>query len=136
MAILSLGLSTEQLITDYAVLAGADLKPLPPDFTICSSVSSAAFTTALSFFQLLQSNGDPWINLFVVVPPANRTFIMGELMVVDNTDNLGELVEVRRISAGWSRTFWFLRLRLEKYGRIDFHWENVPTGTKIYPSKE
>ena len=26
--------------------------------------------------------------------------------------------------------------RLEKYGRIDFHWENVPTGTKIYPSKE
>ena len=79
----------EQLITDYAVLAGDNLKALPPDFTICSSVSSAAFTTALSFFQLLLSNGDPWINLFVVAGGTNKTFSLIELMVDFDTNTLG-----------------------------------------------
>ena len=81
----------EQLITDYAVLAGDNLKALPPDFTICSSVSLAAFTTALSFFQLLQSNGDPWINLFVVAGGTNKTFSLIELMVDFDTNTLADL---------------------------------------------
>ena len=82
----------EQLITDYAVLAeGENLKVLPPNFTICSSVSSAAFTTALSFFQLLLPNEKPWLNLFAVAGGTNMTRSMVELMVDYDTNSLGEL---------------------------------------------
>ena len=44
--------STEELISDFATLAEDPKADLPTSFTICSSVSTMAFTSALSFFQV------------------------------------------------------------------------------------
>ena len=79
------------LIADYALLAGDNIKPLPPDFTICSSVSSAALLTALSFFQLLLANGKPWMNLYAVAGGTNKTITLIELLVDGDTTTLGEI---------------------------------------------
>ena len=55
----------EENITDFAVLTGNNLDNLPPNFTICSSVSSGAFLGYISPFQLLYQNGKPWITIKV-----------------------------------------------------------------------
>ena len=115
----------EQLITDYAVLAGDNLKALPPDFTICSSVSSAAFTTALSFFQLLLSNGDPWINLFVVAGGTNKTFSLIELMVDFDTNTLADLP---LLPLQWSWLHACLSLVSEE--KASGHWKDGLCGDK------
>ena len=68
----------EQRIVDYTLLA-ADQKAVLPSqvqakqatfddspafqFTICTSTTSDALLTILSFFQLLRQSGNPWISL-------------------------------------------------------------------------
>ena len=55
----------EEVVTDFATMTGDDLDNLPPDFTICSSMSATAFTSGLSPFQLLyQETKKPWITLY------------------------------------------------------------------------
>ena len=55
----------EEVVTDFATLTGSNLDNLPPDFTICSSMAAAAFTSGLSPFQLLyQETKKPWITIY------------------------------------------------------------------------
>ena len=56
----------EAKITDFAVLNRSNLGSLPPDFTICSSLATAAFLSTLSPFQLLYQNKKPWINIVFI----------------------------------------------------------------------
>ena len=57
--------SSEDGITDFAVLANDNLAEMPSQFTICSSFSTDAFTTRLFPFQLLHESGDPLINFMI-----------------------------------------------------------------------
>ena len=66
--------SKVEMITDFAVLeGGTSLTKLPPSFTICSSISSAAFTSAIGPFQLMRENGQPWITVIIFVPEKDAT---------------------------------------------------------------
>ena len=52
----------EALMPDFAVFSGNELNNLPPDFTICSSVTSSG--SAISPFQLMHKKGEPWVSIY------------------------------------------------------------------------
>ena len=59
----------EESVKDFAILSDDDLvTDLPSKFTICSSISTDAFTTGLSPFLLTRESGVPWIT-FAIWPP-------------------------------------------------------------------
>ena len=65
---------TEEKISDFAILTGENLDNLPPDFTICSSVASAAFLSTSSPFQLLYpDHKKPWISIYFYGPQKGST---------------------------------------------------------------
>ena len=65
----------ERVVTDFAVLSGSNLDDtLPPEITICSSVTTGgAFTGSISPFQLLHDNGEPWISMIFYADTNNYT---------------------------------------------------------------
>ena len=65
-------LGPEEVVTDFAVLNGENLDNLPPDFTVCSSLATPAFTSPLSPFQLLyQETKRPWVTVYFYPPLSN-----------------------------------------------------------------
>ena len=58
----------EESVKDVAILIEDNLPDLLSNFTICSSISTEAFTTGLSPFLLLRESGEPWIT-FSIWPP-------------------------------------------------------------------
>ena len=58
----------EESVKDIAVLIEDNLASLPSSFTICSSISTDAFTTGLSPFLMTRESGEPWIT-FSIWPP-------------------------------------------------------------------
>ena len=65
----------EEVVTDFAVLSGSNLdQHLPDDITICSSVTTGgAWTAAVSPFQLMGDNGEPWISFIFYSMGADVT---------------------------------------------------------------
>ena len=64
----------ERLIRDFAALTDNNLDKLPPAFTICSSISTKAFTGGIYPFQLLRSDGTPWISVRFHAPEKSAKF--------------------------------------------------------------
>ena len=58
----------EESVKDFAILSDDLVTDLPSKFTICSSISTDAFTTGLSPFLLTRESGEPWIT-FAIWPP-------------------------------------------------------------------
>ena len=75
----------EDGIVDMAVLNEEHLAPLPNEFTICSSISTQAFTTDLFPFQLLHDNGEPWVTFRFWAPGKTSTHHQLNIKVRQNT---------------------------------------------------
>ena len=63
---------SESLISNFAVLTDNNLDSLPAAFTICSSFASN-ITGTIHPFQLLHTNGKPWISLLFHAPEKPET---------------------------------------------------------------
>ena len=61
-------------VHDFASLSSDPVAALPPQFTICSSVSTPAVTSALAFFQLLNDSGSPVfaVQIWDADPPLKK----------------------------------------------------------------
>ena len=64
----------EEEISDFAILTDDNLDGLPSAFTICSSTATKVFNGQLNPFQLLHSNGAPWITVNFRQPEENDIF--------------------------------------------------------------
>ena len=61
------GAQKENLVKDFGIFSGGETNTtLPPNFTICSSISTVDAKDPTSFFQLLSNTNDPWINVCVL----------------------------------------------------------------------
>ena len=78
----------EESVKDIAVLMEDNLASLPSNFTICSSISTDAFTTGLSPFLMTRESGEPWIT-FSIWPPNK-----GSTMQRIQTKVMNELSEI------------------------------------------
>ena len=65
--------TSEENIPDFAIFTDNQHGNLPSDFTICSSISTQARLGSLSPFQLLLSNGRPWITTWVYSAQKDST---------------------------------------------------------------
>ena len=75
-------------VQDFAVLSSDPVSALPSRFTICSSVSTPAVTSALSFFQLLSDSGSAVfaVQIWDAEPPLKNidVWVAGTKYVVAN----------------------------------------------------
>ena len=75
-------------VQDFAVLSTDPIADLPSRFTICSSVSTPAVTSALSFFQLLSNSGSAVfaVQIWDAEPPLKNidVWVAGTKFVVAN----------------------------------------------------
>ena len=79
----------EESVQDIAVLTKDNLANLPSNFTICSSISTDAFTTGLSPFLMTRESGEPWIT-FSIWPPnkgSTKQRIQTKVMINLSTEN-------------------------------------------------
>ena len=64
----------EELIKDFAILTDSRLEDVPSAFTICSSLSTKAFSGGVSPFQLLHKDGKSWISVHFRPAAKEATF--------------------------------------------------------------
>ena len=79
----------EESVQDIAVLTKDNLDNLPSNFTICSSISTDAFTTGISPFLMTRESGEPWIT-FSIWPPnkgSTKQRIQTKVMINLSTEN-------------------------------------------------
>ena len=90
----------EESVQDIAVLTKDNLANLPSNFTICSSISTDAFTTGLSPFLMTRESGEPWIT-FSIWPPnkgSTKQRIQTKVMINLSTENALNAVICRWMS--------------------------------------
>ena len=90
----------EESVKDIAVLTKDNLANLPSNFTICSSISTDAFTTGLSPFLMTRESGEPWIT-FSIWPPnkgSTKQRIQTKVMINLSTENALNAVICRWMS--------------------------------------
>ena len=73
----------EESVQDIAVLTKDTLANLPSNFTICSSISTDAFTTGLSPFLMTRESGEPWITFSIWPPNKASTMQRIQTKVMD-----------------------------------------------------
>ena len=84
--------NNEALIKNFAVLEQSNNPDdLPPDFTVCSSTTTMAFSSYIHPFQLLHSNGKPWISVGFVMPMQKSKKNHRMVFFVSFTHNLSDL---------------------------------------------
>ena len=83
--------NNEALIKNFAVLDANNPDDLPPDFTVCSATTTMAFSSYIHPFQLLHSNGKPWISVGFVMPMQKSKKNHRMVFFVSFTDNLSDL---------------------------------------------
>ena len=82
----------EASIKNFAVLEQSNNPDnLPQDFTICSSTTTLDFSSYIHPFQLLHSNGKPWISVGFVMPMQKSKKNHRMVFFVSFTDNLSDL---------------------------------------------
>ena len=90
----------EESVQDIAVLTKDSLANLSSNFTICSSISTDAFTTGLSPFLMTRESGEPWIT-FSIWPPnkgSTKQRIQTKVMINLSTENALNAVICRWMS--------------------------------------
>ena len=90
----------EESVKDIAVMIEDNLARLPSNFTICSSISTDAFTTGLSPFLMTRESGEPWIT-FSIWPPnkgSTKQRIQTKVMINLSTENALNAVICRWMS--------------------------------------
>ena len=90
----------EESVQDIAVLTKDTLANLPSNFTICSSISTDAFTTGLSPFLMTRESGEPWIT-FSIWPPnkgSTKQRIQTKVVINLSTENALNAVFCRWMS--------------------------------------
>ena len=90
----------EESVQDIAVLTKDNLANLPSNFTICSSISTDAFTTGLSPFLMTRDSGEPWITFSIWPPNKGSTKQRIQTKVTNNlsTENALNAVICRWMS--------------------------------------
>ena len=73
----------EESVKDIAVLIEDNLASLPSNFTVCSSISTDAFTTGLSPFLMTRESGEPWITFSIWPPNKASTMQRIQTKVMD-----------------------------------------------------
>ena len=82
----------EESVKDVAILIEDNLPYLLSNFTICSSISTDAFTTGLSPFLLLRESGEPWITFSIWPPNKGSTLQRIQTKVTNKLS--GKIAEV------------------------------------------
>ena len=77
----------EESVKDFAILSDDLVTDLPSKFTICSSISTDAFTTGLSPFLLTRESGEPWITFAIWPPNKGSTMQRIQTKVAEELSN-------------------------------------------------